>query len=204
MNPVRNPCRQAGRPRQIIIPKNTILWKIILYITSGWRNRPRPISNGMKVILLKTVKDLGQAGDVKEVAIGHGRNFLIPQGLAVEATKKALAEAEERKKKAAVTAEAGLVAAEKLVAQLEGQSVEILAKASPEGTLYAAISPAKVAAALQAKGFDVNQKQVIIKDIKEVGDHELIISLDHGLEARLMLTINAEWCHISRFNNSKF
>lgn len=146
----------------------------------------------MKVILLKDVKDLGQESDVKEVASGHARNFLIPQGMAIEATEKAIAEAEAKKTKATHQAEADLSKSEELVAKLEGQIIEISLKASEEGTLYAAVSPAKVASALKEKGFAVLKAQVSPGDIKEIGEHEITINLDHGLEARVTLIINSE------------
>lgn len=146
----------------------------------------------MKVILLKDVKDLGKESDVKEVASGHARNFLIPQGLAIEATEKAIAEAEAKQAKAAKQAEADLTQAEDIVSKLEGQTIEISLKASDEGTLYAAVSPAKVAGALKEKGFAVLKDQITTSDIKEIGEHEVTINLDHGLEARVTLIINSE------------
>ena len=146
----------------------------------------------MQVILLKDIPKLGRFGDVKEVSRGYAQNFLIPKGLVEEATPEAIAQAVSRKDQLAKTAEADLARAEKLVSRLEGQTVEISAKASDEGTLYAAITPSKVAAALQAKGFDVKKDQVNSSDIKEVGEYEVTINLDHGLEARLTLVIAAE------------
>jgi len=146
----------------------------------------------MKVILIKDVKNLGHEGDIKEVASGHARNFLIPQSFAVEATEKALAEAEAKKAKMEKQAEANLTMAEDLVSKLEGQIIEIALKASDEGTLYAAVSPAKIVTALKEKGFEVRKDQVMAGDIKEVGENEVTINLDHGLEARITLIINSE------------
>jgi len=146
----------------------------------------------MKVILLKNVPQLGEKGDVKEVAIGHARNFLIPRGLAKPATSQALAELELNKVHAAKTAEADLAAAEQLAGKLEGQVIEVTAKASDEGTLYAAVSPAKVATALKAKGFELSKDQLAIGHIKELGEHEVVVDLDHGLDARITLVVNAE------------
>lgn len=146
----------------------------------------------MKVILIKDVKNLGKESDVKEVASGHARNFLIPQGLAIEATEKAIAEVESNKAKVAKRAEADLVQAEDIVARLEGQTIEIALKASEEGTLYAAVSPAKVSSALKDKGFEIRKDQIAAGEIKELGEHEITINLDHGLEARVTLIINSE------------
>ncbi|OGY43144.1 MAG: 50S ribosomal protein L9 [Candidatus Buchananbacteria bacterium RIFCSPHIGHO2_02_FULL_38_8] len=146
----------------------------------------------MKVILLKHVPELGDEGDVKEIALGYARNFLIPQGLVKEATPEALAELEARKQKMAKEAELDLAKTEQLAAKLEGQKVEVTAKASEEGTLYAAISPAKIASALKEKGLEVRKEQIRAEHIKELGEYEVVVELDHGLEARITLIINSE------------
>lgn len=146
----------------------------------------------MKVILIKNVPKLGQQWDVKDVALGYARNFLIPKGFAEEASPKALEELEARKATETKSAEANLLKMEELVGKLEGQIVEIKAKASEEGTLYAAISSTKVLAALKDKGFNIAKSQIELGHIKEIGDHEIIINLDHGLEARITLTVNPE------------
>lgn len=146
----------------------------------------------MKVILLKTVPKLGQRWDVKDVAMGYARNFLIPKGLVEEATPKALADLDARKTRAAAEAEADLLKMENTVAKLEGQVIELAAKASDEGTLYATVSPAKIAAALKEKGFSVSKDQIQSSHIKEIGEHIVVINLDHGLEARISLVINPE------------
>lgn len=146
----------------------------------------------MKVILLKDVKDLGLEGDVKEVALGHARNFLIPKGLAEEATEQKIKDIEAQKVKDAKNAEIDLEKTEELIQKLEGQTVEITAKASEEGTLYAAISASKLAEALKNIGFEVRKDQIDAGHIKEIGEHELVINFDHGLEARITLIINSE------------
>ena len=146
----------------------------------------------MKVILLKEIKNLGHSGDIKDVALGYARNYLIPQGLAEEATSQAIAEAQARKEKMAKQAEADLEKAESIVSKLEGQTVEISAKASSEGTLYAAVAASKVAAALKSKGFDIKKDQIKLDAVKEIGEHEVVIDLDHGLEARITLVVNSE------------
>lgn len=146
----------------------------------------------MKVILLQDVPELGEKGEVKEVAPGHARNFLIPKGLAEEATEQKVREVEAQKNKEAKVAEADLVKTEGLVQKLEGQTIEISAKASEEGTLYAAISSSRVATALKERGFEVRKDQINVGHLKELGEHEIVINLDHGLEARITLIINSE------------
>lgn len=146
----------------------------------------------MKVILIKHVANLGDEGDVKEVAAGYARNFLLPRGLAEEATEAGMAAVAAKKAKKAKDAEMALSMAEEMVSKLEGQTIEITAKASEEGTLYAAVSASKIAKALEDKGFNIKKNNINTGHIKELGEHEVVISLDHGLEARISLIINSE------------
>ncbi|MBI3291019.1 50S ribosomal protein L9 [Candidatus Falkowbacteria bacterium] len=146
----------------------------------------------MKVILLKDIPNLGHAGDVKEVASGYARNFLIPKGLVQEATPRAVAEVAAKKEKEKKLAEADLAKTEALIKSLEGQIIEIKVKASVEGTLYGAVSSARIAAVFKEKGFDVKKEQINVQHIKELGEHEITINFDHGLEARITLVINPE------------
>jgi len=146
----------------------------------------------MKVILLKNVPNLGLEGDVREVAMGYARNFLFLKNLAVEATAERIKEAETKKANKVKSAEVDLAKAEELARKLEGQAVEVSAKASEEGTLYATVSAAKIAAALKDKGFDVGKDQINAGHIKEIGEHTVVINLDHGLDAKITLIINPE------------
>jgi len=146
----------------------------------------------VKVILLKKVEKLGELGDIKEVALGYARNFLIPRGLAEEANEKAVANIEARKAELAKKAEIELRRMEEVAAKLEGQTIELKAKASEEGTLYAAITPTKIAQTIKDKGFDVKKENIVSPTIKETGEFELTIKLDHGLEARVTLVISPE------------
>jgi len=146
----------------------------------------------MKVILLKDVVELGVEGEVKDVSLGYARNYLIPKGLVEEATQEKIKEVEDKKAKESKNAEVDLEKIEKIIQKLEGQTVKISAKASEEGTLYAAVSAPKVAAVLKDMGFDIRKDQINVGHVKEIGEHELVINLDHGLEARVTLIINSE------------
>ena len=146
----------------------------------------------LKVILLKKVEKLGELGDIKEVALGYARNFLIPRGLVEEATEKAIANIQAHKAELAKQAEIDLRHMEAIAAKLEGQTIEIKAKASEEGTLYAAITPAKIAQAIKDRGFDVRKEYIVAPTIKETGEFELTIKLDHGLEVRVTFVVSPE------------
>lgn len=146
----------------------------------------------MKVILLKNIKGLGNEGDIKEVAIGYARNYLFPQKLADEATADKIKLAEERKAKKVETAKAELEKSQAMASKLEGQAFEISARASEEGTLYASLSAAKIAAVLKSKGFEVKKENIKASHIKELGEYEIKVDLDHGLEANIVLIVNKD------------
>ncbi len=147
----------------------------------------------MKVILIKDVQNLGSAGDVKDVADGYARNFLIPSGYATIATSSAIKQSEEIKIKKAKQAEEELKTAEELSGKLEGASVSVKAKADESGKLYAAVKGEEISKSLAEKGFNVDKNKIVIKEpIKELGEYEIIVALEHGLEARLNLTVEAE------------
>ena len=147
----------------------------------------------MKVILIKDVQNLGNVGDIKDMANGYARNFLIPGGYAEVVTKAAMEQAEKIKIKKEEQAKEDLTKAEGMAEKLEGVSVEIKAKTDESGKLYAAIKPEEISKELVAKGFNVNKNKIIIeKPIKEVGDYEVAINLDHGLEVRIEVMVGSE------------
>jgi large subunit ribosomal protein L9 len=147
----------------------------------------------MKVILIKDVQNLGSAGDIKDVADGYARNFLIPSGYADIATQSAIKQSEEIKIKKAKQAEDELKTAEELSGKLEGVAVKVMAKADESGKLYAAVKAEEISKSLEEKGFKVDKNKIVIKEpIKEIGECEVIVTLEHGLEARLNLTVEAE------------
>ncbi len=143
----------------------------------------------MKVILLQPIEHLGRVGDIKEVALGYARNFLIPRGLADEATADVVARLKHQREQERRQAERDLAHAEGLAAQLDGQEVTVAVKASPAGTLYAAVTPQRIAAALQAKGLAVAKEQIHAGHLKQVGEHEVMVTFPHGLESKITVII---------------
>ena len=144
----------------------------------------------MQVILLRNVEKLGEAGDIIDVNIGYARNFLFPKELAKVATPEVIKEVKAQKEKQAKIAEADLVKTEQLAQNIDGQEVEIFAKASDEGTLFGSITSSKIVSVLKEKGFEVSKDQILVEHIKEVGEHEVILNLPHGLEARITIIVN--------------
>lgn len=144
----------------------------------------------MKVILLKNIPGTGSAGEIKEVANGHAQNYLFPKKLAVPATDKNLQKIKEQQSRKSKDAEKDLLQTEKMANRLSGLALEIKGKINDSGRLYAAISSSMVAKKLKEKGFELNKKQIILEEpIKELGDYQIRIELDHGLEAEITLSV---------------
>lgn len=147
----------------------------------------------MKVILLKDIEKLGKKYDVKEVADGYARNFLIRRGLAKPATEKLIKWAEEQRKLAIKRAQEQLKEVQKLASKLDGQEVEFVVKVGKQGKLFESINQIKIAKKLKEMGFDIKKTQVELeKPIKELGEFPVKINLDQGLEAEIRVVIVPE------------
>ena len=132
----------------------------------------------MKVLLLKDVYKLGRAGDVKKVADGYGRNYLLPQGLAVLATPGALRQAEHiRSMAAAVRAQANQEMSG-VATQLDKLVLSFPAKAGETGKLYGSITPAMIAEAIKSKsGVEVARRQMDSEPLRTLGEHKVHVRL---------------------------
>lgn len=146
----------------------------------------------MKVILKQHVKFLGEPGEVKDVAEGYAINFLLPQGLAVAATTDNIERLETKRRKQSQQAVMELKEAEKLAKSLDGLQLSIKAKVNENGTLYAAVTPKHLSGILKKKKFDISKVRINLPEpIKELGEFEFMVSLPHGLEAHLTITVES-------------
>ncbi|MBN2870994.1 MAG: 50S ribosomal protein L9 [Campylobacterales bacterium] len=148
----------------------------------------------MKVLLTKDVKGVGKAGEIKEVADGYGKNFLIGKGLALAATNEVLKkyEADQRKKAASEAAEIERLNAIK--AKLADLKVVITKKVGDTGHLFGAVTKDEIAQALKDQhDIDIDKKELDAKHgIKTTGSHDLDLKLGHGIHATLHVDIKGE------------
>lgn len=146
----------------------------------------------MKVILLQDVKKLGKANEIVEVSDGYGRNYLLKNKLAKEHTA---ASANEVKLKQGAKAEherRALEAAKELSAKLEDKEFTVKAKGGEGGKLYGAVTAADIAESMKAAGFDIDKKQVVIKDpIKAVGRFSARIKLHPQVSREVTVNVEA-------------
>ncbi len=150
----------------------------------------------MKIILLKDVKNLGKAWNIKEVADGYARNFLFPNNLAKPATAELIKKSEEQKALAARKAEEELEKTEKFVSEIDGYAIKIKAKANKEGKLFGSITPEIIKERLAKEKINNEimalAKNIITENIKEIGEHKVTINFPHGLEAILTVIVEKE------------
>ena len=147
----------------------------------------------MKVMLIKDVYKLGRAGDVKKVADGYGRNFLIPQGLAVLATAGALKQIERIKGQAAVRRTSQNDELKGVSELINGVALNFIVKAGETGKLYGSITTQDVATALQEKvRFEVKRQQVDIQPIREIGEYTAHIRLTMDLVPEIKIVVHRE------------
>lgn len=147
----------------------------------------------MKVLLLKDVYKLGRAGDIKKVADGYGRNFLLPQGLAMMATPGAIQQAERIRRVATeervrLNQELGAVAE-----RLAGLQVVFPAKAGETGKLYGSITHQMIAEAIEkAVGVQVERRQIDCQPVKMLGVHKARIRLTVDLIPEVQIVVHRE------------
>jgi large subunit ribosomal protein L9 len=147
----------------------------------------------MKVLLLKDVYKLGRAGDVKKVADGYGRNFLLPQGLAVLATSGALKQQEHIRTRA--TAERAALNEEmsSVAEHLKGLELTFPAKAGETGKLYGSITTTMIAEAIQEKmGVEIDRRQIEAQPLRNLGKHEVEIRLTVDLIPTISVIVHRE------------
>ena len=146
----------------------------------------------MEIILKEDIIGLGYKNDIVNVKNGYGRNYLIPTGkgvIASKSAKKVLAEnlKQQAHKLAAIKAEA-----EKKGSALDGISLTIAAKVSATGALYGSVNAAIVAEELAKKGIEVDRKIITMHDIKKVGEFEATVHFHKEVEVKVPVIVVAE------------
>ena len=147
----------------------------------------------MEVILREDVKSLGKAGELVKVKPGYARNFLLPKGLAYEATegnrKRIQAESKARESRMAEERSA----AEAIASKLNAVSLTLSRKAGEGDRLFGSITAQDIADALSAQGHAIDKRKIDLEHpIKTVGQHTVPVRLHHEVQAELRLTVVAE------------
>ncbi|MEO1331200.1 MAG: 50S ribosomal protein L9 [Pseudomonadota bacterium] len=144
----------------------------------------------MELVLLQRVEKLGQMGDVVRVKDGYARNFLLPQGKALRATKANMARFETERaqleaRNLELKTEAGAVAE-----KLNGQAFVILRSASEAGNLFGSVTARDISEAATAGGFSLDRRQVaMVKPVKELGLHDVRVVLHPEVDATIKINV---------------
>jgi len=146
----------------------------------------------MKVILTENIETLGHIGDMVKVAPGYARNFLLPKGLAVEATENNAKQLEHHKRQLAYKKNKALESARLLAGKLEALSISLAHKAGDEGKLYGAVTNIEIAAALKGNGFDIDRKIINLHDpIKQLGEYAVPVKIHPEVTANVKVAVVA-------------
>lgn len=147
----------------------------------------------MKVLLLKDVYKLGRAGDVKKVADGYGRNYLLPHGMAVLATPEAMNMAGRIREKAAVQRSIVNKEMDVIAKQIEGMVIAFPARASETGKLYGSITTQMIVDAIKAKkGVEVSRRQIDTQPLRMLGEYKVHVRLTVDLIPEIKVIVHRE------------
>ncbi len=147
----------------------------------------------MKVILRDTVDGLGRKGDICDVADGYARNFLVPKGLAIKATKGSEGQAEAMRRTEALRSAADREDAERVAAVLGPAVVTITAKAGESGRLFGSVTTSDIVEAIEKQvGAVIDRRSLALESpIKELGRHEVAGSLHPDVEFSITVEVTA-------------
>lgn len=148
----------------------------------------------MEVILLQKIENLGALGDKVAVKSGYGRNYLVPTGRAVFATKKNLEAFEARRAELEKTAAEALAAAEERKVKIEQLNVSISSKSGDEGKLFGSVGTIDIAQAATKAGVEIEKREVRLPEgpFHIIGEFDVVIHLHTDVDAVLKLAIVPE------------
>jgi len=148
----------------------------------------------MKVLLVKDVKNLGKAGEIKEVKDGYGKNFLIAKGYAKLATNAIIKQWEAKQKKLAQKEAVEIENLKKLKEKIENINLILRHKVGANGSLFGAITNKEISEHLKKEfNIDIDKKHINVHPpIKQTGEYEIDIKLGYGIHAKLRLLVEAE------------
>lgn len=147
----------------------------------------------MKVILQKDIPNLGDAGDIKDVADGYARNYLLPKKLVLlanESSKKAI---EHQKKLIRLKKEKRKKESEKIFDILNGMEISIGAQVGEEGKLFGSVTSMDIAKKIKENGIEIDRRKIQLEgSIKQEGEFDIVIKLEEGLNATIKVSVVKE------------
>jgi large subunit ribosomal protein L9 len=147
----------------------------------------------MKVILTENVESIGQIGDVLNVTSGYARNFLLPKGLAMEASSKNVRELEHKKRLLAQRREKQRLEMLSVAEKLHAVTVSLRRKVSEDDKLYGSVNVTDIAKGLEDRGFEIAKKDIELdQPIKQLGEFSVTIRVGVGVSTNVRVVIEKE------------
>ena len=147
----------------------------------------------MDVLLREDVDNLGHRGDVVRVRAGYGRNYLLPQGLAIEATTGNKRMIEEQRRVLSKREQRERASAEGEAGKLDGLEMRFDRRVGEHGILYGSVTALDIAEALKERGYAVERRRIGLRDhIKEVGDYDVVIKLHRDVTPTIKVRVRKE------------
>ena len=145
----------------------------------------------MKVILKQDVKNIGKSGTLVNVSDGYARNYLIPRGLAVEATAGTLGELKSKQQANQHKLDEELAHAKENAAKLEGKTVKLSARAGQNGKLFGSVTSKEIAEGIVNQfGVDMDKRKIEAPEIKAFGIYEAELKFPQGVTAKIYVTVS--------------
>ncbi|HVO66842.1 MAG TPA: 50S ribosomal protein L9 [Syntrophales bacterium] len=147
----------------------------------------------MKVILKENVESLGKAGDAVKVADGYARNYLIPKGLAIEASSWSIKALEHEKKRIMKKIESERKKAELMVEKLRGVTCTLYRRAGEQDKLFGSVTTKDIEKSLVEQGIEIDRKMIILEEpVRSLGEFPVKIKLQPGVTAEIKITVVGE------------
>ena len=147
----------------------------------------------MKVILQKDIPSLGDAGDIKEVAEGFARNYLLPKKLVIVANDSSKKAIEHQKKLIKIKKDKRKKSSEQIAQSMTGVELTITAQVGEEGKLFGSVTSMDIARSLREKGFEIDKRKILLDaPIKQEGEFNVSIKLEEGLTASVKVKVVRE------------
>ncbi len=147
----------------------------------------------MRVILMQDVLHTGKRGEVVDVKPGHARNYLLPKGLALQATPRNKKYFEEQRKKIDAVHAREREGAEEIAAQIAGLHLTVAKRVGETETLYGSVTAAEIGLLLREKGLEVDRRRIDLEGgIKTLGEHQVRIELHPEVVAEITVTVQPE------------
>lgn len=147
----------------------------------------------MKVILKEDVKNLGNMGQIVNVAGGFARNYLVPRGLAIEASAKNMKSLQHEQKIIQEKAKKVKESMHEFAERLSKITLTVKAKAGEEGKLFGAVTSMDIADHLKQQGIEIDRKKIFLDEpIKRLGTHSVMIHLHPGIDSQITLQVIEE------------